>query len=355
MAVNFHPLKLKEVKKETRNCVSLCFDIPESLKETFRFKEGQNITIRKNINGEEIRRSYSICAAPYENELRVAVKEISGGLFSSFANSELKTGDTLEVLAPVGNFNAKLANKAANYLAIAAGSGITPVISIIKHTLATQPDSTFNLIYGNRNRQSIIFFEELEALKNKYMSRFNLIHILSRERTDADINYGRITSEKLNALKPLVNFEQMDGVYLCGPNEMIFEIKDFLEKNNFSSDKIHFELFNTPGQNKAKASESVVDSGEKSKVSIKVDGRVFELSLGYNENSILDAALQTGADLPYACKGGVCCSCRAKVLEGKVEMDVNYALEKEEVEQGFILTCQAHPRTDKVVIDFDVR
>src|SRR5690606_14387027 len=199
MAVNFHPLKLKEAKKETRNCVSLCFDIPESLKETFRFKEGQNITIRKNINGEEIRRSYSICAAPYENELRVAVKEISGGLFSSFANSELKTGDTLEVLAPVGNFNAKLANKAANYLAIAAGSGITPVISIIKHTLATQPDSTFNLIYGNRNRQSIIFFEELEALKNKYMSRFNLIHVLSRERTDADINYGRITSEKLNA------------------------------------------------------------------------------------------------------------------------------------------------------------
>lgn len=355
MAVNFHSLKLKEVKKETQDCVSLCFDIPSDLIETFRFKEGQNITIRKNIDGEEVRRSYSICAAPHEDVLRVAVKEIPGGKFSAFANSTLKPGDILEVLAPVGNFNARLSGEAGNYLAIAAGSGITPVISIIKHTLATQPNSTFNLIYGNRNRQSIIFFEELEALKNKYMSRFNLIHILSRERTDADINYGRITSEKLAALKPLVNFEQMDGLYLCGPNEMIFEIKDFLEKSNYPSEQIHFELFNTPGQSLNKAQEATVDTGEKSKVSIKLDGRVFELSLGYNDQSILDAALATGADLPYACKGGVCCSCRAKVLEGTVEMDVNYALEKDEVEQGFVLTCQSHPRTDKVVIDFDVR
>lgn len=356
MAVTFHPLKLQDVQKETPECVVLTFDIPENLRNIFHYKEGQNITIRSTINGEELRRSYSICTAPHENRLCVAVKEIPGGKFSGFANTALKKGDTLEVLAPTGNFNAKHLSNHAHYLAIAAGSGITPIISIIKHTLKTQPDSHFTLIYGNKNRHSIIFFEALEALKNQYMTRFNLIHVLSRERTDADVNYGRITAEKMNALEPLINRGKPDGVYICGPAELIFEMKDYFEKEGVPADNIHFELFNTPvGASVKKVHQNEENPTEKSTVTIRLDGRTFDISLGYNDVSILDAALKTGADLPYACKGGVCCSCRAKVVSGAVDMDVNYALEPEEVEQGFVLTCQAHPKTQEVMIDFDVR
>lgn len=356
MAINFHSLKLKDVKRETPECVSLTFDIPAALSDAFRFREGQNITIKKNMDGEELRRSYSICAAPYENVLKVAVKEIPGGKFSAFANHSLKPGDELEVMPPTGKFNAHIHTGPAHYLAIAAGSGITPVISIIKHTLSAQPDSRFTLIFGNRTRKSIIFFEELEAIKNKYMDRFNLIHILSRERVDSDINYGRIDAARLEALQPLVQYQTVNEAYICGPEAMINEARQALEKNGLSTEHIHFELFNAPVQPSMDvAAVEAASFGEKSEVTIKVDGRSFEFSLPFGGQSILDAALERGADLPYACKGGVCCSCRAKVIEGAVEMQVNYALEKDEVEQGFVLTCQSHPRTKKVVIDFDVR
>lgn len=356
MAINFHALKLKDVKKETPECVSLTFDIPAELADTFRFREGQNITIRKNMEGEELRRSYSICAAPYENVLRVAVKEIPGGKFSAYANHSLKPGDELEVMAPTGKFNAHIHTGPAHYLAIAAGSGITPVISIIKHTLATQPESRFTLIFGNRSRKSIIFFEELEAIKNTYIDRFNLIHILSRERLDAAVQFGRIDAARLQALQPLVQYQTVQEAYICGPEALIAEARQMLENAGLSAEHIHFELFNAPVQTgEKKVSAEVIPSGEKSEVTIKVDGRSFEFTLPFGGQSILDAALEKGADLPYACKGGVCCSCRAKVLEGAVEMQVNYALEKEEVDQGFVLTCQSHPRTKKVVIDFDVR
>ena len=201
MSIHFHPLKVKEVKKETSDCVSVLFDVPESLKEEFNFTQGQSLTMRATINGEEVRRTYSICSSPLEHQLKVAIKKVEGGLFSNFANEQLKMNDVLEVMTPIGRFYTTLdAANRKNYVAFAAGSGITPVLSIIKTTLATEPDSTFTLVYGNKTRSSIIFFEELEGLKNKYINRFNLIHILSREKTDADLNFGRITKDKCNDL-----------------------------------------------------------------------------------------------------------------------------------------------------------
>ena len=355
MAAHFHSLKVKEVIKETQDCVSVSFIIPEELQEAFLFQEGQNITIRKNIKGEDIRRSYSVCNAPYERELKVAVKKTPGGLFSSFANDELKAGDVLDIMPPTGRFNSK--NAEGNYLAIAAGSGITPVISIIKHILNTQLHSSFTLIYGNKSRSSIIFFEEIEALKNKFMQRFTCINILSRERTDVPINYGRINTDKLESLQPLLDFKLFNDAYICGPEEMIFASAAFLEKAGMDKSNIHFELFTTPGQkrNVAEATTIEEDAGPKSHITVKLDGRSFDFDLAYKSSNILDAALSQGADLPYACKGGVCCTCRAKLLEGEVHMDVNYALEDDEVKQGFILTCQSHPLSDRVIIDFDIK
>jgi len=359
MAVHFHKLKVKEVKKETPDCVSISFVVPDDLKKDFAFEHGQNITIKKNIAGEELRRSYSICTAPFENELRVAVKKVDGGKFSSFANEVLKNGDELEVMPPTGKFNCKLqTNNQKQYLAFVAGSGITPVISIIKTTLQTEPESSFTLVFGNRGRSTIIFFEELEGLKNKYLNRFNFINILSREKTDAPINSGRINNSKLIELNKLIDYNKIDEFFICGPEEMIFCVKDFLEHLDIENKKIHFELFTTPGQKKTTESNRQVPEnhkGPKSKITIKLDGRSFDFDLGFNNDSILDAALKQGADLPFACKGGVCCTCKAKLLEGKVKMDVNWGLEQEEIEQGFILTCQSHPTTEKVVVDFDIK
>lgn len=360
MAVHFHTLKVKEVNPETADCVSIVFDIPEKLKPEFVFEQGQNLTVKKTIAGEEIRRSYSICSSPFEDELRVAVKLVDGGKFSSYANSDLQAGDELEVLPPTGKFNSKLnpANR-KKYLAFAAGSGITPVISIIKTTLYTEPESQFTLVFGNRGRQSIIFFEELEGLKNKYLNRFNFINILSREKTDAPINFGRINTGKLIELKKLIDYKNTDEFFICGPEEMIFCVKDFLELQEIDKKKIHFELFTTPGQKgnsiQKRSTSSEAETSAQSNITVKLDGRSFGFKLGFNGENILDAALKQGADLPFACKGGVCCTCKAKLLEGEVEMEVNWGLEQEEVEQGFILTCQSHPKTENVVVDFDIK
>ncbi len=356
--IHFHKLAVKEVRKETASCVSIAFDVPEALASGFAFEQGQNITLKSIIDGEEIRRSYSICTAPFEQELRVAVKKVEQGKFSTFANEQLKKGDTLEVLPPTGRFNTALSSSnKKNYLAIAAGSGITPIISIIKTTLHTEPQSSFTLVYGNRSRAGIIFFEELAGLKNKYPERFTLINILSREKTDAAINFGRINTDKLDALGRAVNYAAMDEVFICGPEELIFCTRDFLEGRGFDPKKIHFELFAAPGQKNAaaKSRTAATDSGPKSRITVKVDERSFDFDLGFDSDSILDAAMKQGADLPFACKGGVCCTCKAKLMEGEVEMDVNYGLEHEEVEQGFILTCQARPVTEKVVVDFDIK
>jgi len=362
MSIHFHPLTIKEVRRETADCVSVAFDIPDELKENFAFSQGQSLTMRTTINGEEVRRTYSICSSPLDKEWRVAIKKVEGGLFSGFANHQLRQGDTLDVMPPVGKFYTSLdpAHK-KNYLAFAAGSGITPVISIIKTTLRTEPKSNFTLVFGNRSRASIIFFEELEGLKNKYLERFHFITILSRERTDTPVNFGRIDEAKIKGLSRLIDYTSMDEIFLCGPEAMIFCVKDIMEKMGVEKKKIHFELFTTP-ESALKPKSAIaslkpeITAGPKSQITIKLDGRAFDFDLALNsDTSLLDAALQQGADLPFACKGGVCCTCKAKLLEGEVSMDVHWGLEEEEVEQGYILTCQSHPKTEKVVVDFDIK
>lgn len=362
MATHFHKLTVADIRKETPECISVVFHIPDALKDTYSFRHGQNITLKTTINGEELRRSYSICSSPFENELRVAIKKMDGGRFSSWANANLKKGDELEVLPPTGKFHTALhPTHQKNYYAFAAGSGITPILSIIKTTLATEPNSTFTLIYGNRNRASIIFKEQLEALKNRYMSRFAIHHILSREKTDALINYGRINAEKCQQLNNrLISVASADEIFICGPEEMIFAVKEWLEQTGIDPKKVHFELFTTPGQQRSggprkEAGSGAAFEGKVSKITVKLDAIAFDFELPYEGDAILDAALKQGADLPFACKGGVCATCRAKLIEGSVEMDTNYALERDELEQGFILTCQSHPRSEKVVVDFDAR
>ena len=360
MSIHFYPLRIKNINKETDQCVSVEFEIPESLANAFQFKHGQSLTMRTSLSGEEVRRTYSLCSSPLDKKWKVAIKKVEGGLFSSFANENLKEGDLLDVMEPVGKFYTELdpSNK-KNYLAFAAGSGITPVISIIKTVLRTEPQSNFTLVYGNRSRSSIIFFEELEGLKNKFIDRFSFINILSRERTETPVNFGRIDIGKLTELEKLIDYKKMDEIFICGPEEMIFCVKNFLEQKDISEKKIHFELFTTSGQKKQGTSHKEQESGSggpQSKITVKVDGRSFDFDLSLNsDTTILDAALKQGADLPFACKGGMCCTCKARLTEGEVEMDVHWGLEHEEVEQGYILTCQSHPKTEKVVVDFDIK
>ena len=357
MALHFHSLNVKNIQKETEDCVSIAFSIPPELEKDFSYKQGQNITIKFKAEGEEIRRSYSICSSPLENELRVAVKKVFNGAFSSFANEQLTEGNVLEVLPPTGTFytNVHHANK-KNYVFFAAGSGITPIISIIKTVLNIEPESSVTLVYGNRTVSSIIFKENLEALKDKHLQRFRLIHVLSRERTDADISYGRIDAEKCKQFSKLINFNSVDEFFICGPEKMIFTIKEFLENLGIDKNKIHFELFTTPTRQNTKVFTVIKPfSEEGSAITVKFDGRSFDFNLDYNSNNILDAALAQGADLPFACKGGVCTTCKAKLIEGEIEMEVNYGLEPDEVKAGFILTCQSHPKTKKVIIDFDMK
>ena len=358
--IHFHSLRVKKVQKETEDCVSITFDVPEEMGDTFQFCQGQNLTIKKVLNGEELRRNYSICSSPFDKTLRVAVKKVEGGAFSTWANEELKAGDYLDVMPPTGKFYTELhADQKKAYVAFTAGSGITPILSIIKTTLLTEPQSTFTLVYGNRTKTSIIFKEELEALKDKFIDRFRVYHVLSREKTDAPINNGRIDTEKLDLFfNKVIDINRCDEFFLCGPEEMIFCIKGYLAGKGVPADKVHFELFTVPGQKKATINSAQVfteSSGPVSKISVKLDGIMFDFDLAQEGESILDAALKQGADLPYACKGGVCTTCKAKVLNGDVRMDVNWGLEPDEVAQGFVLTCQSHPTSENVTIDFDAK
>ena len=363
----FHTLKVKHIKRETVDSVSISFDIPDELKTDYAFKQGQSLTFRKTFNGEEIRRSYSICSSPFEGELRVGIKQVENGLFSTFANTELKPNDELEVMTPIGHFYTEL-NPAhtKNYVAFAAGSGITPILSIIKTTLAAEPSSTFTLVYGNKNTGSIMFLEEIEALKNSYLERFTVFHILSRESVDVPILNGRINRDKCKELfdKQLIDPKNTHEIFLCGPEEMIHAVKESLVEVGMDLKHIHFELFTTPTQTGITGNKSTTNAGHasastqgvaKASVSVKIDGITYQLELPYGGDSILDAALKTGADLPFACKGGVCCTCRAKVTKGSVSMDMNFSLEDDEVEKGYILTCQSHPTSEEVFVDFDIK
>jgi ring-1,2-phenylacetyl-CoA epoxidase subunit PaaE len=357
MSTHFEKVRIKEVRRETNECVSILLDIPEDLKKNFNYLPGQHLTLRTYINEEEVRRSYSLCSSPLHNEWRIAVKKVEGGIFSVFANHTIEAGDTIEIMPPIGHFILPHSEEAKNYICFAAGSGITPMLSILKTGLIKQPHSSFTLIYGNRTRQSIIFKEEIEALKNKYIDRLQVIHILSREQTEAPLNEGRIDIRKCEQLFKSVVSLNADEFFICGPEEMIFSIKEWLISKGVDEKKIHFELFTTTGsaQTKKEKIQSAVAPGASSHITVKLDGRSFNFDLPFDTESILNAALKQGADLPYACKSGVCTTCKAKLLEGKVDMDVNYGLEPEEVAEGFILTCQSHPRTEKVVVDFDIK
>lgn len=359
MSIHFHKLAVKEVKPVTHDCVTVQFTVPPSLQETFSYKAGQSLTLRARINGQDIRRTYSLCSSPIENEWKIAIKKVEDGVFSGWAHSTLKAGDTLDVMPPVGNFNSKLdPAQHKQYAAFAAGSGITPVLSLIKTILTTEPKSQFTLVYGNRNRTSVIFFEELESLKNRFIERFRVIHILSREIMDTTVNAGRIDAAKLDELAGIIDYAHTDEYFLCGPEAMIFCVKDHLTAKNIPANRIHFELFTTAGTKAAapKKEKTSSASGPVCAVTMKIDGRTIALQMPMNsDDTLLEAALQQGADLPYACKGGMCCTCKAKLVEGEVSMDVHWGLEDEEVKKGFILTCQSHPKTEKITVDFDVK
>ena len=358
MTPKFHTLKISDIRQETDDCVSVAFAVPQELSSDYQFIQGQYLTLKTQINAQEVRRSYSICSSPLENELRVAIKRVKEGLFSNYANDNFKVGDSIEVMTPMGKFYTELkSDNAKNYLAFAGGSGITPVLSIMKTVLLTEPKSKFTLIYGNQNRNTIIFKELIEGIKNQFMQRLSVYHVLSGEITDVPLFSGLMTQEKCAAFfEKLVELKQIDECFICGPEPMMDSVEASLQAAQMDSQKIHIERFTASTTIKAKTEEIKTEDAEKeSSVSIQVDGVMFDLKVKYGGESILDAALKAGADLPFACKGGVCCTCRAKVIEGEVQMDVNYALEKDEVAQGFVLTCQSHPKTEKVVIDFDVR
>lgn len=359
---HFHLLKVKEVRPETSECVSVSFEIPESLAEAFHFLPGQYLTLRKDIGGTEVRRSYSICSAQGD-ELRVAVKKVDQGKFSGYINGELRPGDELEVMPPLGKFTPRRSDKKGKkYLAFVAGSGITPVIGIMKSVLQQEPHSEFTLVYGNKNRGSIIFKEGIEALKNKYMERLLVYHVFTRETMDTPLFNGRINTEKAKGFcEKLIDADHMDEIFICGPEDMILGLRDyFIEERKLDAHKVHFELFSSPDQPKAvhqawEDKKQQIDGSIMSQVTVRLDGAAFEMDLAYGGENILDAALKQGADLPYACKGGVCSTCKAKLISGEVDMEVNYALEPDELAANFILTCQSHPRTEKVVVDFDVK
>jgi ring-1,2-phenylacetyl-CoA epoxidase subunit PaaE len=361
VAKHFRPLIIQDIRNETPDCLSVSFFIPEEWKEEFRFKAGQNVTLRTTIQGKEVRRSYSICSSPYENELRIAIKKAEAGLFSSYAHEYFEKSQILDVLPPTGNFILPPAStNNQHYVAFAAGSGITPVISILKTVLEENPDTRFSLIYGNQNRASVIFREELLALKNDHPEQFQLINVFSREKMDAPIFEGRLNATKCDLIfSQVIPFSTDQEYLICGPAQMIFSIRDWLRSKNVSDKRIHYELFSDPGESlpylKTTDGGNKETSGEKSVVTIRLDGISAEYQIPFRGPTILEAAIQAGADLPYACRAGVCATCRAKLVKGKVTMEQNYALAEEELEQGFILACQSHPVSEKLTIDFDIR
>lgn len=353
MTPKFHTLKVKDVRRETEDAVSVAFEIPSDLQNDYQFIAGQYLTLRSTVNGEDIRRSYSLCSSPFENEWRVAVKQVEEGQFSTFVNKDLKAGDEMQVMTPTGMFSLTTnPTHQKSYVLFAAGSGITPIISILKQILHDEPLSDVTLFYGNKNFNSIIFREEVEALKNLHMSRLRVVHVLSRESLGNKIQKGRIDEAKCADLyHAFLTGLEISEVFICGPEEMILAVKESLNNLGVAKEKVHFELFTTAGSTK----KAPTYDGPKVNANVQVilDGDTYDLAMEGSGDTILDAAYKAGADLPFACKGGVCCTCKAKVLEGQARMDVNYALEPDEVEAGYILTCQAHPITEKLVVSFD--
>ncbi len=363
MAIHFHSLFVKRIEALTSDAAQITFAIPPDLRDTFEFKSGQFLTLRAMIDGESVRRSYSICSAPAvlarAQEISVGIKRVDSGVFSSWATQQLQAGDEVDVMPPDGRFVFKQAD-AKMRLMIAAGSGITPFLSMLSHGLAAEKNSRFCLVYGNQRTQSIMFHEALQDLKDRYPTRLQLIHILSRQATELPLSHGRIDATKIADLSAsLIAIDQIDETFICGPEAMIEAVEAGLQAAGMAKEILHSERFATTTTPKSIAPRaySMPATGLKSfKFSLEVvlDGKSHAMGMN-DEDNVLDTALNEGLDLPYACKGGVCCTCRAKVIEGKVSMDKNYTLEPSEIAQGFVLTCQARCQTPRVVVSFDER
>ena len=361
MDITFHPLTVRSIQPDTAEAVIVTFDVPAPLRSVFGFTQGQYLTLRKDINGADLRRSYSICAGVDDGELRVGVRKVKGGVFSNWINEHLQAGDRVSVMAPQGRFFVPLdATLKRHHVGIAGGSGITPILSIMKTVLAREPLSQFTLIYGNRLLRSTMFKEEIEDLKNRYLTRLSLHHVFSDEQTDSPLNMGVMNRDKLgDFLKSVVPAAQIDEVYICGPFQMNDEAEAALLAMNVPEERIHIERFgvqrSASGQVGAVLHEAKPGDADAARITLIRDGLKREFAYSKDQPSILDAATAAGVEVPFSCTSGVCGTCRAKCLEGEVRMERNFALDKAEVAAGFVLTCQAHPITDKVVLSFDER
>jgi len=354
----FHSLKVASVARNTRDAIVVTFEVPDALRDTFAFRPGQYLTLRTNVDGQELRRSYSICAVPSDMQLRVAIKRQDDGVFSSWANASLASGQALDVMPPDGNFTYPFeAGQARSYVAFAVGSGITPIISLIKAALSTEEHSRFTLFFGNRASSAVLFRDEIEDLKNLYMERFSVVYVMSREHQDIALFNGRLDGAKAAQLMAVwMRGEQIDAAFVCGPHDMIESVTQALKEHGLDKSRIKFELFGSPpgpralrtGHDARKAPGS-----QQCELTVIQDGLTRTLTIAKNRESVLDEALAQGVELPYSCKGGVCSTCRCKVVEGEVDMDANFALEDYEVARGFVLACQSFPVSDRLVIDYD--
>lgn len=363
-ASTYIPLTVTDVRPETDEAVCLTLEPPTELRDKFRFRAGQYLTLRATIDGETISRSYSICSGEDDDLLQVAIKRVPGGRFSNWANDHLKAGDVVESLPPQGHFTADIdPNHAKSYMMIAAGSGITPILSLIKTLLAKEPKSQVTLIFGNRRTGSVMFRDDLSFIKNRYLDRFQWINIMDEEDQGSDLLNGRIDNEKGAALHKagLIDVINTDEAFICGPEAMMSEVSRGFRASGLSDEQIHYELFSSSSEDAEAALEKARERQRKfgeeklSRVTIVADGRSLTFDLATVGENILDAGLHQGMELPHACKNGVCATCKARLIKGKVDQDLTHGLEPSEIEEGYILTCQAHPISDEVEVDFDQR
>lgn len=355
----FHPLKIADVRKETADSVSIAFEIPKAFENEYQYTQGQYVTIKMDINGEEIRRSYSLCSSPVaDSDFRIAAKKVKDGRMSVALNETVKVGDVVDVMTPMGNFYAISDTKNKNIVLFAGGSGVTPMLSIIKTLLIQDDTCKLTLFYGNQNESSIIFKEELNDLANANKNRFQLFHILDEAPANHPLLYtGLMTKEKVLALiENHVGLNLQNEFFICGPTPMMKNVEESLQALQIKKERIHLEYFTASLDANTNAAPADINTGERvvSQITVILDGDETSFELASDGKNILDAAMDQDVDVPFSCKGAVCCTCRAKVLEGKVHMKANYALTEEEVAEGFILTCQAHPLTPVVIVDYDV-
>ncbi|HYF21959.1 MAG TPA: 1,2-phenylacetyl-CoA epoxidase subunit PaaE [Caulobacteraceae bacterium] len=357
MSTAFHPLRIAEIRRETADAVSLKLEVPPELQERFRFAPGQHLTLRAELNGEDVRRNYSVCVGPNDGELRVAVKQIAGGVFSTWVNTALKPGDRIEVMAPHGSFTWRFDSQARRaYAGFAGGSGITPILSLMKTALSTEPGSRFTLFYGNRSTATIMFLEELAALKNRFLDRLEVYHFLEDEAEEIELFNGRLDAAKAaEVISSLIRPQDVDAFFVCGPGPMMDAVEQVLTERGVAADKILIERFTVgrPTAAQAAAAEVLLQRAAGLEMTVTLEGRRVRVAFDPEKGAILDNAREAGLPAPFACKAGVCATCRARVVSGTVEMKTNYGLSAEEVAQGYVLTCQAVPTSEGVAVDYD--